>query len=118
MTAYRLIVISSMAALALLCLAWELWLAPLRPGGSLLALKALPLVLAMPSLVRGSVRSYQWWSMLVLIYITEGLMRATSERGTGAHLAWLEVALATTAFVGILMYVRALRTPAPGSGPG
>ena len=42
--ALRLTASASLAALILLCLAWELWLAPLRPGGSYLALKALPLV--------------------------------------------------------------------------
>ena len=28
---------ASLVALIFLCLAWELWLAPIRPGGSLLA---------------------------------------------------------------------------------
>jgi len=35
----------SLIALIFLCLAWELALAPIRPGGSSLALKALPLLL-------------------------------------------------------------------------
>ena len=31
----------SLIGLLFVCLVWELWLAPLRPGGSMLALKAL-----------------------------------------------------------------------------
>ena len=38
--------IASLVALIFLSLAWELWLAPIRPGGSFLALKTLPLLLA------------------------------------------------------------------------
>ena len=32
---------AALAGLILLCLAWELWLAPLRPGGSWIALAAI-----------------------------------------------------------------------------
>ena len=41
--ATRWLAAGSLLALIALCLAWELVLAPLRPGGSWLALKALPL---------------------------------------------------------------------------
>ena len=37
--------ITSLISLILLALAWELWLAPLRPGGSFLVLKAVVLLL-------------------------------------------------------------------------
>ena len=36
---------ASLVALIFLCLAWEIFLAPLKPGGSWLALKALPKLL-------------------------------------------------------------------------
>ena len=96
----RLLTLAAFVALAVLCLAWELWLAPLRPGGSMLAL---------PGIARGRVRSYQAWSMGILAYFCEGLVRATSDRGTSAMLAWVEVALTLAAFAGILLYVRAAR---------
>ncbi len=105
----RPVVLVAFALLAALCLAWEAWLAPLRPGGSLLALKALPLVAAWPSLWRGRVRTYQWWSMLVLAYFGEGLLRGTSDTGLSARLAWCEVALSLVAYAGILAHVRASR---------
>lgn len=123
LAALRRLVVASFIALIALGLAWEFWLAPLRPGGSALSLKVLPLVFALPSLVRGRVRTYQWWSMLVLAYLAEGLVRATSDRGPSVPLAIIEVGLATLAFTGILLYVREVRrsaralpgAPDPGS---
>ena len=41
-TLTRLLAVSSLLGLIVLGLAWELWLAPLRPGGTLLALKVYP----------------------------------------------------------------------------
>ena len=102
-------VVGAVLAMIVLGLLWELWLAPLRPGGSLLALKVLPLAAALPALRRGGVRVYQWWSMGVLLYLCEGAVRATSDRGLSAQLAALEGVLAAIAFFAILGYVRAAR---------
>jgi uncharacterized membrane protein len=105
----RVIVLSCFIGLVLLGLAWELWLAPLRPGGSWLALKVLPLVLALPALWRSNLRSFQWWSMLVLIYLTEGLVRWASDPGLGALLGGIESLLSAIAFGAILLFVRQSR---------
>lgn len=115
LAALRRLVVASFIALIALGLAWEFWLAPLRPGGSALSLKVVPLVFALPSLMRGRVRTYQWWSMLVLVYLAEGLVRATSDRGPSVPLAIIEVGLATLAFTGILLYVREARRSARAS---
>lgn len=112
----RLVVLACFAALALLSVAWEFWLAPLRPGGSMLALKAVPLVLALPALRASRLRAYQAWSMGILLYLCEGLVRASSDRGLSAGLAVAETALATIAFAAILVYVHGRRraaTPPP-----
>ncbi len=108
----RRLTIAAFAGLIALGLAWELWLAPLRPGGSMLALKTLPLALALPGLTRGRLRSYQWWSMGILAYLAEGLVRATSDTGASALLATLEVLLAVAAFAAILGFARASRAEA------
>jgi uncharacterized membrane protein len=113
--ALRRLVVGSFIALIVLGLAWETWLAPLRPGGWALALKVLPLALAVPSLMRGRLRAYQWWSMLVLVYLAEGLVRAASDRGPSVPLALLETGLAALAFIGILLYVREARRVARAS---
>jgi uncharacterized membrane protein len=73
---------SSLIALIFLCLAWELRLAPVQPGGSWLALKCLPLLAPLFGILNGRRYTYQWASMLILLYFTEGIVRATTEQGT------------------------------------
>ena len=106
--AYYVTVIS-LIALIFLGLAWELVLAPLRPGGSMLALKVLPLLAPLFGILRGKIYTYQWTSMLVLAYFAEGAVRAWTERGTSAYLADAEIALALICFVGSILFVRAAR---------
>lgn len=106
---WNLLSSASVVALVVLCIAWELWLAPLRPGGSLLVLKALPAMLAMIGIIRGRRYTHQWASLLSLLYFTEGTVRATSDVGASVPLAWLEVVFATTFFVGTIGFARATR---------
>jgi uncharacterized membrane protein len=96
----------SLIALIALCLAWELWLAPLRPGGSWLALKALPLLLPLFGILRGRRYAYQWSSLLIQIYLLEGATRATADTGMMQWLAVVEVALSIVFFVAALTYAR------------
>jgi len=107
--ALRPIASGLLVALVLLCLAWELWLSPLRPGGSYLALKAMPLMLPLNGIFRGKRRTYQWSCMLVLAYLAEGAVRAWSERGPSQVLAFLEVALSLAFFAAAVGYARATR---------
>ncbi|MDO4637805.1 MAG: DUF2069 domain-containing protein [Lautropia sp.] len=99
--------------LILLDTTWELWLAPLRPGGSMLTLKVLPLVFALPALKRGWMRTYQLWSMLILLYLCEGIVRGMSDHGLSARLAWLEAALTAASYLTLMLYVRSRRTCTP-----
>ncbi|MBZ4241616.1 DUF2069 domain-containing protein, partial [Mycobacterium tuberculosis] len=64
---YALVATACLVALIALSLAWELWLAPLRPGGSALMLKAIPLALALPGVWRRNIYTMQWASMLILV---------------------------------------------------
>lgn len=98
---------ASLAALIALALAWELRLAPIRPGGSWLALKALPLALPLPGILSGRIYTYQWAPMLVLFYFAEGVVRAWSESGLSAALAAAQIALSLIFFFAALFYVRA-----------
>ena len=104
--------VASLIALIFLGLAWELWLAPLRPGGSLLALKILPLLLPLFGILHGKVYTYQWAAMLILAYFAEGAVRAWSDRGTSAHLALAEVVVTLIFFLACIAYVRLARRPA------
>lgn len=110
--ALRLSAAASLAALLVLCLAWELWLAPLRPGGSLLALKAAPLALPLGGILAGRRYTFQWSSLLILAYFAEGVMRAWSERGASQLLAAAEVALSVAFFAAAVAYARLTRAGA------
>jgi uncharacterized membrane protein len=96
----------ALIALIFLGLAWELWLAPLRAGGSLLAFKVLPLLAPLFGVLRGRAYTYQWSSMLILAYFTEGVVRAWSDRGLSAQLALVETALTVIFFIAAVAYIR------------
>lgn len=105
----RRVASATLVALILLCLAWELWLAPLRPGGSFLALKALPLAFPLRGIFEGRRYTYQWSSMLVLAYFAEGVTRAWSERGPSQALAALEIVLSLAFFAATVAFARTTR---------
>ena len=103
----------SLLALIFLCLGWELMLAPLRPGGSWLALKALPLLFPLMGILHGRRYTFQWASMLILAYLAEGLVRAASDTGSSANLAIVEVVLALAFFVSAVFYARLSQPNSP-----
>ena len=107
MSATRLLAVGSLVGLIVLGLAWELWLAPLRPGGSWLALKVLPLVVPLAGLLKHRMYTYRWVSLMVWLYFTEGVVRAWSDAtGTGRLLALIEVVLCLALFVACAWHVR------------
>jgi len=93
-------------ALIVLGLGWELWLAPLRPGGSTLALKVLPLCLPLAGLLKNRMYTYRMLSLLVWLYVMEGSVRAWSDKGLSAWLAGLELLLCLGLFVACTVHIR------------
>ncbi len=102
----RMLAVASLLALIVLSLAWELVLAPLRPGGSWLALKALPLCVPLAGLLKNRMYTYRWVSMVVWLYFTEGVVRAWGDAPPGNTLALLEIALCLSLFVACALHVR------------
>ncbi|MFZ6849408.1 DUF2069 domain-containing protein [Undibacterium sp. RuRC25W] len=103
----------ALVLLVMLCIAWETLLAPLRPGGSWMVLKALPLFLPLRGVLRKDNYTMQWTSMLIWIYFTEGSVRAYSDTVSISVLcAWLEILLSLTYFAAILVYLRPLKQAA------
>ena len=100
----RGLAVASVLALIALGLAWELWLAP--TGRGTLALKVLPLLLPLPGLLRNRMYTYRWLSLMVWLYFTEGVVRATSDRGPGVGLAVAEVLLCLLLFAACAAHVR------------
>jgi uncharacterized membrane protein len=105
--------VASLILLIALCLAWESVLAPLRPGGSALMLKSLPLLAPLFGLLRERLFTYRWTPLLALAYFTEGVVRAWAESGAVRAMAVAEIALSVALFVACLGYV-AVRTRLQG----
>jgi uncharacterized membrane protein len=103
--------IASLILLIVLCLLWESVLSPIKPGGSLLTLKALPLLLPLFGILRGKVYTYQWTTLLALIYFIEGVVRAWSDAGGLQHLALAEIVLSMLLFTSCVLYARVSRAP-------
>ena len=100
----RNVALASVIALIALGLAWELWLAP--TGSGTLALKVLPLLIPLVGLWRNRMYTYRWVSLMVWLYFTEGVVRATSDRGAGVPLAIIEVVLCLLLFAACSAHVR------------
>ena len=113
----RRLAVASLLALIVLCLAWELFLAPLRPGGSWLALKALPLCIPLAGFMKNRMYTYRWVSLLVWLYFTEGVVRAWSDRPPGQWLALLEVVLCLVLFTACTAHIRLRLRDAPTPAP-
>ncbi|MFC3627532.1 DUF2069 domain-containing protein [Vogesella amnigena] len=99
----------SLVVLILLCLAWELWLAPLRPGGSWLVIKSVLLLLPLMGILRERIYTYQWSSMFILAYFAEGVMRGWADSGLAQSLAQAEAVLTVIYFCCVVLFVRERR---------
>lgn len=98
--------VGSLVALIILCIAWETRLAPLRPGGSWMVLKVVPLLIPLRGILKRDVYTLQWSSMLILLYLTEGVVRAWSDNGLSAVLGMIEVMLVCVFFVSCLLFLQ------------
>ena len=102
----RWLAVGSLLGLIILGMLWELWLAPLRPGGSWWVIKVLPLCIPLAGLLKNRMYTYRWVSMLVWLYFTEGVMRAWGDAWPSNGLAGLQILLCTTLFVAGALHVR------------
>lgn len=100
--------VASLLLLIAVCVAWELFLAPLRPSGSWMVLKALPLLLPLRGLLRARRYTCQWASLLSLVYFVEGVVRSVSDAAPSRYLAMTETALAIVLFLSLIFLAREL----------
>lgn len=102
----RWMAVSSVLALIALGVAWELVLAPIRPGGSWLALKVLPLCVPLAGLLKNRMYTYRWVSLVIWVYFIEGVVRAWSDKPPGNWLGGLEIVLCLVLFTACTLHVR------------
>lgn len=101
--------------LIVLCLGWELWWAPLRPGGSLMALKVIPLLFGVRGVLQARLYTLQWVAMLSLLYLMEGVVRAWSDFSSLSEtLAWVEIVFSLGLYLSAILYVRPAKRAARG----
>ena len=100
----RAVAVASLLGLIVLGLACELWLAP--TGNRTWAVKVLPLAFGLSGLLKYRMVTYRWLSLLVWLYFTEGVVRATSEHGPVVPLAIAEVLLCLLLFGACAFHVR------------
>ena len=93
---------ATLIALIALCLAWELWLAPQRVGGSWLVLKVLPLLIPLFGILRGKLYTHRWMTLFIIV-------RAYTDKGLSAQLAGIEIVLTVTLFFSAILYVRSVK---------
>ena len=105
-------------ALITLCLLWETFLAPLRtsasgmPSTAWLALKIIPLALAVQGFAKDRLYTYKWMSLAVWLYFIEGTVRGWSDKGLSSQLAWGEAVLCVLLFVTLVIRIRQIRPAA------
>ena len=102
----RLLAVLSLTGLIVLGLVWELWLAPLRPGGTLLALKVVPLCIPLAGLLKNRMYTYRWVSLFIWLYFTEGVVRAWGDAAPSCYFAFAEVVLCVVLFIACALHVR------------
>ena len=100
----RALALAGLLGLIALGLLWELWLAP--TGRGTLALKVLPLVLCVAGVWRHRMYTYRVLSLMIWLYVMEGVARAATDRGIGQRLALLEAFLGLLLFGAVAGYVR------------
>lgn len=105
--------VASLTLLIALCVGWELWLAPLRPGGSWMVLKAVPLLAPLFGVLHARRRAVLAAAILVLVYFMEGATRAYADTGLSARLALLEAGLAALYISAASGYLRSTRRIKP-----
>ena len=102
----RTLAVGSLIGLILLSLLWELWLAPLRPGGSWLVLKALPLCIPLAGLLKNRMYTYRWVSLVVWLYFAEGVIRLQGDSWPSNACAAVEIVLCLMLFTATALHVR------------
>ena len=100
---------ASLVALVFLCIAWELFAAPLKPGGTWLALKALPLLAPLFGVLRGRRYTFKWSTLLIWAYAAEGATRMYTDMGLSAGLAFVELVLSLAYFGAAVAYLKTTR---------
>ena len=99
------ITVAALLALAALEVLWSVVLAPL-PNARWLWVKAIPLAILAPGVMRGARKPRQWLALLTPLYFAEAIVRAMTEAGRHGLVAAMAAALSVILFVGVIAWLR------------
>lgn len=85
---------------------WESVLAPIRPGGSWLILKSLPLCFAFWGILKGEKRSFQKLALILQFYFLESLVRVFDPFPVNL-MAALEFLFSILLFILLVLFLKA-----------
>jgi uncharacterized membrane protein len=97
--------VAALLALAALEVLWSVFLAPL-PQARWLWVKAIPLIILAPGVMRGLRKPRQWLSLLCPLYFAEAIVRAITEPGRHGIVAGMAAALSVVLFVAVVAWLR------------
>lgn len=90
-------------------ISWEIWLNPIRPGGSMLWAKVLPLMLTLPGLYKARIYTFQWLSLLVWLYVCEALVRVYTTQKIEILLSVIWLLMSLSLFIIIWRSIRSIK---------
>ncbi len=96
--------------LIVLTLIWDGLYAPLHTGRWLLFIKLLPLMLPLRGILSGRIYTYQYCSMLIMMFFTEGIMRLSDKSHISKLFAATETALSIIFFISCLIYLKQFKS--------
>ena len=85
---------------------WESVLAPIRPGGSTLVLKAIPLCFPFLGILKGVRRSFQKLSLILQFYFLEAFVRVFDAFPVNLF-AFIEFLLSLILFILLILFLKA-----------
>lgn len=99
------ITVAALLALAALEVLWSVVLAPL-PNARWLWVKAVPLAILSPGVMRGARKPRQWLALLAPLYFAEAIVRAITEPGRHGVVAATAAVLSVALFLAVIAWLR------------
>jgi len=104
-------ILSLSASLSLICLIilnllWEIFYNPLQEDGSLMVFKSLILLIPLSGILKKNLYTYQWSSMLILLFFIEGVVRFYSEDELSQMMALFQIILTIIFFISTIFFCK------------
>ena len=96
----------SLISLIILNLIWEIFYNPLQDHGSLMVFKSLILLIPVFGILKKNIYTYQWSSMLILLFFIEGVVRFYSEDELSQMMALFQIILSIIFFISTIFFCK------------